>query len=243
MEANPTKFQGLLLKGNKPATDFRVSIRGQEITFSKSITALGICIDENLTFDEHVNNICLKASRQISALQRLTNFIDMPGKKAIYNSFIVSNFNYCPLVWYFTSRESINKMQKIQERALRFVLKDSTSDYNTLLSKCGVDSFRISSLKAMAVEIYKILNDKSPEYLSLFSKSSVPYSLRDNNKLIQQKMRTTTFGIKSFSYYGAHLWNSLPVDIKSAVTLTNFKTLVKNWQGPSCHCPVCQLII
>ena len=137
----------------------------------------------------------------------------------------------------------MNKMQKIQERALRFVLKDSTSDYNTLLSKCGVESFRISSLKAMAVEIYKILNDKSPEYLSLFSKASIPYSLRDNNKLIQQKMRTTNFGIKSFSYYGAHLWNSLPIDIKSAVTLTNFKTLVKNWQGSSCHCPVCQLII
>ena len=55
----------------------------------------------------------------------------MPGRKAIYNSFIVSNFNYCPLVCYFTSRESINKIQKIQERVLRFVLKDSTSDYNT----------------------------------------------------------------------------------------------------------------
>ena len=173
MEANPTKFQGLLLKGNKQASDFRVCIRGQENEFSKLITALGICIDENITFDEHVNTICLKASRQISALQRLTGFIDMPGRKAIYNSFIVSNFNYCPLVWYFTSRESINKMQKIQERALRFVLKDSTSDYNILLSKCGVDSFRISSLKAMSVEIYKILNHKSPGYLSLFSKSSV----------------------------------------------------------------------
>ena len=39
----------------------------------------------------------------------------------------------------------------------------------------------------MTVEIYKILNDKSPEYLSLLSKASIPYSLRDNNKLIQQK--------------------------------------------------------
>ena len=37
----------------------------------------------------------------------------------------------------------------------------------------------------MAVEIYKILNEKSPEYLSLFSKSSVPYFLRDNDQLIQ----------------------------------------------------------
>ena len=77
----------------------------------------------------------------------------MPSRKAIYNSFIVSNFNYCPLVYYFTSRESINKMQRIQERALRFVLKDSVSDYDTLLTKCGIDSFRISSLKSMAVEI------------------------------------------------------------------------------------------
>ena len=145
MGANPAKFQGLLLKGNKQASDFRVIIQGQQIEFSKSITitTLGICIDENLTFDEHVNNICLKASRQISALQRLTGLLDMPSRKAIYNSFIVSNFNFCPLVYYFTSRKSINKMQKIQERALRFVLKDSVSDYDTLLTKCGIDSFRI----------------------------------------------------------------------------------------------------
>ena len=55
MEANPTKFQGLLPKGNKQASDFRVCIRGQEIEFEieiESITALGICIDVNLTFDE-----------------------------------------------------------------------------------------------------------------------------------------------------------------------------------------------
>ena len=62
MQANPAKFPGILLKGNKERSDFKVSIRGQDIDFSKSITALGICIDENLTFDNHVNNICLKAS-------------------------------------------------------------------------------------------------------------------------------------------------------------------------------------
>ena len=150
------------LPGNKQASDFRVIIQCQQIEFSKSITTLGICIGENLTFDEHVNNICLKASRQISALQRLTGLLDMPSRKTIYYSFIVSNFNYCPHVYHFTSRGSINKMQKLQDRALRFVLKDSVSDYDTSLIKCGVDSFRISSLKLMAV---KILNGMSPEYL------------------------------------------------------------------------------
>ena len=67
----------------------------------------------------------------------------------------------------------------------------------------------------MAVGVDKILNDMSPEYLSLFSKSSIPYCLWDSDELIQQKMRTTTFGINSVLYCGADLWNSLPVDIKT----------------------------
>ena len=135
MEANPSKFQGILLKGNKQANDFKLSVNGHDIEFSKSMTSLGICIDDTLTFDSHINDICLKASRQISALQRLTGLLDYPSRRAIYNSFISSHFNYCPLVWFFTSRASIVKMQKNQEQALRFVLKDSVSDYKSLLSK------------------------------------------------------------------------------------------------------------
>ena len=134
-------------------------------------------------------------------------------------------------------------MQKLQERALRFVLKDSISDYETLLSKGGVHSYRISSLKTMAVGI-KILNGMDPKYMSaLFSKASTPYNLRDDNKLIQPLKRTTTYGIKSLAYYGTHLWYSLPHDIKGALTLNNFKTLLKKWVGPTCGCSVCEMII
>ena len=147
------------------------------------MSALGICIDKNLTFDIHIDNICLKASRQISALQRLTGLLDLPSRKALCNSFISSHFNHCQLVWFFTSKANIAKMQKIQGRALRFVLKDSISYYETLLSKRELDSFRTSSIKIMAVEIYTILNDMGPRYLSnLLSKSIIPYQLRDDNK-------------------------------------------------------------
>ena len=135
MEANPRKFQGILFKGNKQVSDFMVSVDGHDIEFF------------NLTFDSHISDICIKASRQISALQRLTGVLDYPSRKAIYGSFIFAHFNYCPLVWFFTRRASIIKMQKNQERALRFVLKDSVSDYESLLSKSGINSFRISSIK------------------------------------------------------------------------------------------------
>ena len=244
MEANPSKFQGILFKGNKQAPDFNGSVDGNDIEFCQSMTALGICIDENLTFDIHIDSICLKARRQISALQRLTGLLDFPSRKAIYNSFISSHFNYCPLVWFFTSKASIAKMQKIQERALRFVLQDSVSDKETLLAKSGVDSFRIATIKIMAIEIYKILNDMGPDYLScLFSKSNTPYKLRDDNKLIQPLKRTTTFGIKSFAYFGTHLWNMLPNHIKNSVSLYDFKSLIRKWSGPTCCCSVCTQVV
>ena len=162
--------------------------------FSKSIIFLGICIDKNLNFDFHIKDICLKASRQFSALQRLTGLLDLASRKAIYTSFISSNFNYSPLAWCLPSGASINKVQKLQERALRFVLNDSNSDCETLLSKNDFDSYRISSIKLMAVEIYNILSGMGPEYLStLFSKSNVPYQLGYGNKLIQPLKRRSTF--------------------------------------------------
>ena len=51
------------------------------------------------------------------------------------NSFIYSNFNYCPLVWRFSSCKSTAKIEKIHKGCLRMVLNDNTSDYQTLLEK------------------------------------------------------------------------------------------------------------
>ena len=168
-------------------------------------------IDGKLNFNEHVHRICSKASAQISALQRLTGLVDYPSRKPIYTSFISSNFNYCPLVCFFTSRESINKIDKIQERALRFVLKDHTSNYKNLLLKSGFDSFRIYAVKSMVIELFKILEGMTPNYLSeLFVKADTPYDTRDKFKSIQPLKGTTTYGLRSFQYYGqlcvALLW-------------------------------------
>ena len=212
----------------------------------KKIDVLGVYIDGKLKFNEHVHRICSKASAQISALQRLTGLVDYPSRKAIYTSFISSNFNYCPLVWFFTSRESINKIDKIQERALRFVLKDHTSNYKNLLLKSGFDSFRIYAVKSLVIELFKILEGITPNYLSeLFVKADTPYDTRDKSKLIQSLKRKTTYGLRSFQYmyYGAHVWNMLPVNMKAAQSLREFKSIIRSWPGPTCSCQLCVALL
>ena len=97
MQANPDKFQGMLLKGAKTVGDFTITVEGTEIAFLSEINALGVWMDDQLSFNAHVDRICTKASRQVSALQQLTGVLDYESRLAIYKSFIMYNFDYCPI--------------------------------------------------------------------------------------------------------------------------------------------------
>ena len=95
-----------------------------------------------------------------------------------------------------------------------------------MLSKRDFDSFRISSIKTMAVEMYRILKGMGPEYLStLFSKSNVQYQLSDGDKLIRPLKRTTTFVIKYLAYFGTNLSNMLSRSYKIKTTRYTYGTL------------------
>ena len=243
MQVNVSKFLAFLLSTVSVNAKLDLTLSGAPIENVTAIDILGVTFDSKLNFNEHVNKMCVRASRQVSALQRLANVLDFPSRKMIYQTFILANFNYCPIVWFFTSKASIDKIKKIQQRALRFVLKDYTSEYDILLRKAEVVSIRVMTIKYIAIEIYKILNDKSPVYLKeIVQKKDIPYSLRDPDKLVQPRVNSTAYGIKSLRYYGAKLWNSMPIYIKEACSLQEFKLLIKQWSGPECQCAICNMI-
>ena len=86
----------------------------------------------------------------------------------------------------------------------------------------------------------------TPNYLSepeLFVKADTPYDTRDTCKLIQPLKRTSTYGLRSFQYYGAHVWNILPRNIKAAQSLHKFKSLIRSWPGPTCSCHICTALL
>ena len=72
-----------------------------------------------------------------------------------------------------------------------------------------------------------------------FKRKTLSHRLRDSNVLIQPKVRTVKNGLNTFTYQGAKLWNTLPIDIKSAPSLSEFKSRLWTWQGPECTCHAC----
>ena len=102
---------------------------------------------------------------QLNVLQRLKSFICFKEKKGLVQSFILSNFEYCPLVWYFSSSKSLQNIEKLHERALTFLYNDHTSSYNDLLSKSDRCTMLISRQRALCIKIFKTVNKLNPPFM------------------------------------------------------------------------------
>ena len=114
---------------------------------------------DQLNFSNHISACCSKAARQLNALARIAKYIDIRSRKIIYNSFILSNFNYCPLVWYFCGKTNNDKLQ---ERALRILYQDLDS-FDDLLEMAGRNTLLIQRLLLMTLIVFKSLNSALSE--------------------------------------------------------------------------------
>ena len=131
-------------------------------------------------------------------------------------------------------------MEHIQERALRFIYSNHSSFYNELLEKFGTGTLELNRLRVICTEVYKILNGIAPSYMqSLFVMNRPRYSSRRPLNLHLPRVNQTKYGLNSFRYEGAKLWNSLPEDIKSSENLITFKRLIKTWNRTTCRCSFC----
>ena len=124
---------------------------------------LGITINNELKFDDHITKICRKANSKLSTLSRLVRYLSMKQKKPLYLLFIEVHFKYSPVTWMFSSRSCNNKINKLQERALRIVYDDYESSFDVLLNKNKSFSIHHQNIQKLMIEICKSLNKPSPD--------------------------------------------------------------------------------
>ena len=131
------------------------------------------------------------------------------------NTFITSQFNYCPLIWMCHSRTpriqepeesetlqySNAQINKIHERALRIVYADNTSSFEQPLNKSeSVSIIRHRNIQFLAIEIYKALNNlSSPVISELFKTKETKYDVRKGSMIVSRNVHTTRCGIDCIS--------------------------------------------
>ena len=126
MKSNQSKCHFLLTSTGPPRgpsglpEHMWIKVGDQILWESPQVKLLGVTIDKNLKFDQHIINICKKASAKVTALSRLIKIVPLKKKRILMKSFIESQFSYCPLIWMFCLSRKLNrKINHIHERGLR----------------------------------------------------------------------------------------------------------------------------
>ena len=119
MIINPEKFQAIIFDKKKPnLTNIPLTIDNQTVQLVPSVELLGIHLDDKLNFNLHISNICRSVANKLNALIRLKSYLNFNVKRVLINSYIISNFNYCPVVWIFFTAKSLNKIESLMKSYL-----------------------------------------------------------------------------------------------------------------------------
>lgn len=100
-----------------------LAINGNAIDYVTQFNFLGFVIDENISFDPHIQSISNKVARSLGILNKLKRFLPHHILLMLYNSLILPHLQYAILCWGFKN----SRLFKLQKRAIRII---TCSKYN-----------------------------------------------------------------------------------------------------------------
>ena len=242
MKLNESKCH-FLLSGHKYEHCF-VNIGKEKIWESYSEKILGITIDRDLNFKGQIEKILSKAGGKLNALGRLSHILPFSKMKLLLESFVKSQFSYCPLVWMFSNRAMNARINKLQERSLRILYKDDESTFEELLVKDNSITVHDQNIKLLALEMFKVKNDIQPNVLGRFvTQYEHNYNTRQNTQFLREKVNSTTYGLESIRILGPKIWELLPQSMKLIDNINLFKDKIKRWKVEDCPCKLCKVYV
>ena len=221
--ANPEKFQIIF-----PGTDTSISFDIGSCTFtsSKQVKLLGITIDSKLSFYPHIQSLCKVVLSKTKALWRIRSFLSQHQADVIFHTCLMSYFNYCPLIWMFSSKQAHDLINSTHRRALCARLHTLSGDLSVLIEKTNLLDIHSKNLQLMMIEVFKSLNHIGPKIIwDTFEIRDIPYELRQGQTirtLHANKSRT----LNSFDFRASQAWNKLPGNIKSLQSSSNLPCLI-----------------
>lgn len=190
------------------------------------IKYLGVIIDSRLSFKRHVDFIVKKVAKKIGFLGRIRNKLSVWARIMVYKTIISPHFEYCATVLFLANAGDIDRLQKLQNRAMRIILQ---------CNKYARVTAMLQALQWLSVEqriylntltlIYKIINGLVPESLNEF----IIYNSDVHNRVIRNAsnfrlpFKKKSCSQNSLFYKGLKLYNEMSSDAKQAISLRQFR--------------------
>jgi hypothetical protein len=197
----------------------------------KAYKLLGIYLDEHLTLNQHTDHIISKLTRSLYCIRQAKNIITSDGMKALYFALIHSHLTYCASLMSLLSAKNVNKIKKIQKKAIRLMDNSSYNAHtNPIFLKHLVLPYELlikqSQLMFMHAVHYKYAPSSFSNTWQTNAERAPHLNLRNASDYFIVHPRTETFK-KSTLYALPQAWNELSPFIKLQNNRTTFKWALK----------------
>ena len=209
---NTLKTKSMLIHSSRKVTasNLELSVDGSQVEQVRSFQFLGVTINDTL------NTVCAKVSHNLNLLCRLSWFLHQP-LLLFLKSYILHLFDYCDVVWSKCIKSEASRLETLLNYACRTVLrKRRGSSASAARRELGLSTLASRRKLHLAHTMFNCMSCKSPPYLSqLFPLPSSHYNTYSaSSSQLNLPPNRSSFGQKSFSFMGAALWQSLPLNIR-----------------------------
>ena len=184
---------------------------------------------------QHVIRVCQTDYCGLKRISSIRSYLTEDATKELVTSCLLSRLDYCNSLLMGTPNSVIQPMQKVQNATARLILREPCHQHCTplLLQLHWLPISKCIKCKT-ACMCYNSITGSTPSYLSELLQLYSPYRYlcfsSDTRILKLQHFNCKTHDIlHSFSYFGPHIWNNLPQDVRHSHSLPSFKNKLKTF--------------
>jgi hypothetical protein len=209
-----------------------VSVSGTEVKLSDSLITLGVILDKNQTFNNHISHLSKSSLYHLRSLRHIRPCLTLDMAKSVAVAIVQSRLDIIAILYSLAFPKIIFASYSASRTLARIVvghpLAASSSELLYNLHWLPVHhriNFKIALLT------FKLLTLNQPSYLASLVKFNIALrTLRSSDQHILYLPRTCTVtGGRAFNLAASKIWNSLPISIRSSPSIASFKQQLKTF--------------
>ena len=212
----------------------RYMILNNEIEHVFDEKDLGVTVDSELRFEEHIANKVRVANAIVGLIRRSFSYLDCDSFRKIYTAFARPHLEYAQSVWAPFHTKNIDALENVQIRATKLVDGLGSLEYPDRLKRLNLPTLLFRRRRGDMIQMYKHFHAYDKAIISPSFHPRERLSRRHEFQLHTPKPKDGILGIQSNSFYyrSAKIWNSLPKEVVDAKNIDTFKNaLDKFWDN------------
>ena len=221
-------------RASLPNEQLSLTLNSVDLNMISNDKILGVIIDNNLTWSQHIDKICKKITSNLWLLSRIKDYLSRDHRVQFYKTYIQPHIDYCNVIWGGTSQINLNRIFRLQKRACKIILDYNVNDIMESMQDLKILNVFDRLYLRKAKFMYRVSRGETPQYVNeLFQQrpqNENEPQLRSTSGLTFVPPRPNKEIFKqSITYSGPIIWNSLPTTLRSVDNKNKFHSNFIKW--------------